>query len=56
MLAAGPDGLVAVLAGAVVGAGLFLLAVAVRGLPPARPGLAGRRRGSGCASWPACAA
>ena len=31
-------GLLGGLAGAVVGAGLFLLAVAVRGLPPAGPG------------------
>jgi len=39
----GQDGLVAVLAGAVTGAGLFLLAVAVRGLPPGPPGPGGQK-------------
>jgi len=39
----GQDGLVAVLAGAVAGAGLFLLAVAVRGLPPGPPGPGGQK-------------
>jgi Flp pilus assembly protein TadB len=37
----GQDGLMAALAGAVTGAGLFLLAVTVRGLPPGPPGPAG---------------
>jgi Flp pilus assembly protein TadB len=37
-------GLLAVLAGAVAGAGLFLLLVALRGLPPRPPGQCGRLR------------
>ena len=40
-----PIGLLAVLAGAIAGAGLFLLAVALRGLPPRAPGAPGRLRG-----------
>jgi Flp pilus assembly protein TadB len=38
-------GLLAVLAGAIAGAGLFLLLVALRGLPPRPPGHPGRLRG-----------
>ena len=41
---AGAAALLAVVAGAVAGAGLFLLVVAVRGLPPAPPGHTGRIR------------
>ncbi len=44
-LAPTQPGLLAVLAGAVAGAGLFLLAVAVRGLPPSPPGGGARRAG-----------
>ena len=40
-----PIGLLAVLAGAIAGAGLFLLLVALRGLPPRPPGQPGRLRG-----------
>ena len=40
-----PTGLLAVLAGAIAGAGLFLLLVALRGLPPRPPGHPGRLRG-----------
>ena len=40
-----PIGLLAVLAGAIAGAGLFLLLVALRGLPPRPPGHPGRLRG-----------
>ena len=40
-----PVGLLAVLAGAVGGAGLFLLLVTLRGLPPRPPGEPGRLRG-----------
>jgi Flp pilus assembly protein TadB len=40
-----PIGLLAILAGAIAGAGLFLLAVALRGLPPRAPGAPGRLRG-----------
>ena len=40
-----PFGLLAVLAGAIAGAGLFLLLVALRGLPPRPPGHPGRLRG-----------
>ena len=39
-----PIGLLAILAGAVAGAGLFLLLVALRGLPPRPPGEPGRLR------------
>jgi Flp pilus assembly protein TadB len=39
-----PIGLLAILAGAIAGAGLFLLLVAVRGLPPRRPGEPSRLR------------
>jgi Flp pilus assembly protein TadB len=39
-----PTGLLAVLAGAIAGAGLFLLLVALRGLPPRPPGQPGRLR------------
>jgi Flp pilus assembly protein TadB len=39
-----PIGLLAVLAGAATGAGLFLLLVALRGLPPRPPGQPGRLR------------
>jgi Flp pilus assembly protein TadB len=39
-----PIGLLAVLAGAIAGAGLFLLLVALRGLPPRPPGEPGRLR------------
>ena len=41
-LALSQTALLAVLAGATAGGGLFLLAVAVRGLPPGPPGQAGR--------------
>ena len=48
--------LLAILIGAVVGGGLFLLIVALRGLPPARP-MRGRRVWSGSsANWSAPAA
>ena len=40
-----PTGLLAVLAGAIAGAGLFLLLVALRGLPPRPPGQPGWLRG-----------
>ena len=40
-----PIGLLAVLAGAIAGAGLFLLLVALRGFPPRPPGQPGRLRG-----------
>jgi Flp pilus assembly protein TadB len=40
-----PTGPLAILAGAVAGAGLFLLVVALRGFPPGAPGTPGRLRG-----------
>ena len=40
-----PIGLLAILPGAIAGAGLFLLLVALRGLPPGAPGVPGRLRG-----------
>jgi len=40
-----PVALLAILAGALAGAGLFLLVVALRGLPPRAPGEPGRLRG-----------
>ena len=40
-----PIGLLAVLAGAIAGAGLFLLLVGLRGFPPRPPGQPGRLRG-----------
>ena len=40
-----PIGLLAALAGAIAGAGLFLLLVALRGLPSRPPGQPGRLRG-----------
>jgi Flp pilus assembly protein TadB len=40
-----PTGLLAVLAGAIAGAGLFLLLAALRGFPPRPPGRPGRLRG-----------
>jgi Flp pilus assembly protein TadB len=40
-----PIGLLAVLAGAIAGAGLFLLLAALRGFPPRPPGQPGRLRG-----------
>src|SRR5262249_3183074 len=48
-----PVALLAILAGAIAGAGLFLLMVTVRGLPPRPPGEPGRLRRSARAVGPA---